>query len=103
MFHWTPLRRPALCLREESGSMKTAIASYLSLSARLLACAALAQLLACKSQNPSTADGGVGTTIDSCAPNVGNTSGNAVTIAAGQSYAAKICYEGTSNWFVTTV
>jgi hypothetical protein len=75
--------------------MKTAIASYLILSTRLLACAALAQLVACKSQTASPADGGGGSTIDSCAPNVGNTSGNAVTIAPGQSYNAKICYEGT--------
>jgi hypothetical protein len=91
--------------------MNTAIASFLSArSSRvgrlaILAGAvalALSPLASCSKSTPAGGGGSPGG-IDTCSPNVGNTSGNAVRVTSGTSYQPKICFSGTPNWFVITV
>jgi hypothetical protein len=54
----------------------------------------------CKSKSSSSTDGG---TAPACAPNVASSSGSAATLTSGQSVQNRICFEGSSNWYVINV
>jgi hypothetical protein len=61
----------------------------------------LAPLQGCSSSSGSSSSDG-GATV-SCSSNVGNSSGNPVTITSGQTNTGMLCYQGVSNWFVIDV
>lgn len=62
----------------------------------------MAPLQGCSSNGGGSSSSGDGGSA-SCASNVGNSSGNPVTITTGQTSTGMICYQGVSNWYAITV
>jgi hypothetical protein len=88
--------------RRSVGARKILGCAYRSaLSAAAIATFALSQG-GCSKSN-SSPDAGAANGINTCAANVGNTTGNAVPVKSGTSYEAKLCYAGTPNWFSINV
>ena len=68
-------------------------------SVALLAFVLMGLAVACESK-ASSPDASAGQT---CAPNVASSSGTAATLTSGQSVENRICFEGSSNWYVISV
>ena len=87
--------------------MKTETASFLKSAVlrnalSLVAGAVCLLAVGCKSKG-SSADAGPTMVLDNCSSNVTSSAATATALTSGQSYQSKICYEGTSNWYLVTV
>ncbi len=85
-----PGRRPSLAAR----------CAALSALVLLFVLAFLLGPVACKSKSSSVPDAGQNVP---CPPQAAASSGNAATLMSGQEVQNKLCYQGTSNWYVISV
>ncbi len=85
--------RPSLPWRRASGALPACFVA-------LLACGLLSLVVACKSKSSTSPDASTG---PSCAPNIASSSGTATKLSSTQSVEDKICFEGSSKWYVINV
>jgi hypothetical protein len=77
-------------------------AGSVCLGALLVLAAVTAPSLGCKSSSGNGSKDGGGEGSAGCTT-AGNSSGGAIALTSGQSIQSKICFAGTSNWFVVDV
>jgi hypothetical protein len=85
-----------------SSRKKSALGAAALVSGLTVVSVLLAPLQGCSSSSGGGSSQDGGATV-SCSSDVGNSSGNPVTITTGQTSTGMICYQGVSNWFAIDV